>query len=567
MPSSADSQPDDPELDFEIDLEPTLVPAETAEHPRTARASGHVALVTGRPSSLGSEVTALLRERLQAAALALLAISAPAFLWLALTHGGRLWVIPLMVALRFLLALGVYALMRSAANLTLDRLRWVEYALFGGATLLMMTGQYFGNREFIREGDLLGMVSYERQGVLQICILMMLYSVFIPNGPKRAARFVLTMAMGPLLVLSVALERDAVETLPADRRMIVIQAVGNALSIMFVAGLSIYCTKILNGLRSQLREARRFGQYQLGALLGSGGMGEVYLAEHQLLKRPCALKLIRSEISANSVALARFEREVRSAARLSNPHVVEIFDYGHADDGTFYYVMEFLTGLSLHDLVSQYGPLPAGRAIYLMRQICSGLAEAHALGLVHRDLKPANIFIAVRGGEYDVSKVLDFGLVKLAPNEGAELTADNTVSGTPSFMSPEQATGRRDVDGRSDIYALGAILYFMLTGRPPFEGDNAMAVMIAHARDPVVPPSQYRNDIPAELESVVLRCLRKLPADRYADTRALSRDLAACPESGDWDEDRAEAWWVEQARRALDRPAAEPELTTVQALS
>src|SRR5262249_13233174 len=182
-----------------------------------------------------------------------------------------------------------------------------------------------------------------------------------------------------------------------------------------------------------------------------------------------------------------FEREVQSAARLSHPNTIEIYDYGHTDDGTFYYVMEYLEGLSLSDLVRQAGPLPPGRVIYLFRQVCAGLAEAHVLGLVHRDLKPANVFVAVRGGESDVAKVLDFGLVKLTKDPGAvALTADMTVSGTPLFMAPEQVIADHSLDARADIYALGAMMYYALTARPPFAGDSDFAVMMAHARDPAV---------------------------------------------------------------------------------
>ena len=189
--------------------------------------------------------------------------------------------------------------------------------------------------------------------------------------------------------------------------------------------------------------------------------------------------------------MARFEREVQSAARLSHPNTIKIYDYGHTDDGTFYYVMEYLQGMSLADMVQKDGPMPPGRVIYLFRQACAGLAEAHALGLVHRDVKPANLFVAVRGGESDVIKVLDFGLVKLTkdPN-AAELSREMTVSGTPMYMAPEQAMGDRSLDARADIYALGAVMYYALTARPPFTGESRFAVMMAHTRDPVVPPSR-----------------------------------------------------------------------------
>ncbi len=213
--------------------------------------------------------------------------------------------------------------------------------------------------------------------------------------------------------------------------------------------------------------------------------------------------------------------------------------------------MEYLPGISLQDLVTKYGPLPAGRAIYLFRQVCAGLAEAHTLGLVHRDLKPANIFVSVRGGESDVAKVLDFGLVKLTNDRsGVELTSDQRVSGTPLYMAPEQATGDRALDARADIYALGCMMYFALTGQAPFTGATGFEVMMAHARDPVVPPSQIRAQVPADLEQVVLVCLAKRPDGRYPQVKALGKALAACAAAADWDADKAQAWWAEVSQTA-----------------
>ncbi|HEX3447057.1 MAG TPA: serine/threonine-protein kinase, partial [Isosphaeraceae bacterium] len=322
-----------------------------------------------------------------------------------------------------------------------------------------------------------------------------------------------------------------------------------ALFLIIGAALAIYGTYVLNGLRCDLHEAKKFGQYQLRQKLGVGGMGEVYLAEHQMLKRPCALKLIKPEAGADPIALARFEREVQSAARLSHPNTIEIYDYGHTDDGTFYYVMEYLPGMSLQDLVQTYGPLPARRIIYFFRQVCAGLAEAHAIGLVHRDLKPANIYITVRGGEVDFAKILDFGLVKLTKDKGAvALTSDQRVSGTPLYMAPEQVMGDRSLGARADIYALGGMMYFTLTGQPPFKGGSPFEVMMAHARDPVVPPSQLRPEVPADLEQVVLRCLAKKPDDRYPDVKALGKALAACAAATEWDAEKAEEWWSEVSR-------------------
>jgi serine/threonine-protein kinase len=278
-------------------------------------------------------------------------------------------------------------------------------------------------------------------------------------------------------------------------------------------------------------------------------MGEVYLAEHQLLKRPCALKLIRPDSVGDPRALARFEREVRLTAALSHPNTVEIYDYGRTSDGTYYYVMEYLPGLSLAELVERLGPLPPGRAVYLLRQVCQALREAHAVGLIHRDIKPSNILAARRGGMNDVAKLLDFGLVRpAAMGLAADLSAEGHIVGTPLFMSPEQAMGDRELDQRSDIYSLGAVAYYLLTGRPPFNGAGGMAVMVAHARDPVVPPSLIRTGIPEDLERVVLRCLAKDASNRFADAESLEQALGACSCSGDWDHDRAARWWRNTGR-------------------
>jgi serine/threonine-protein kinase len=283
-------------------------------------------------------------------------------------------------------------------------------------------------------------------------------------------------------------------------------------------------------------------------------MGEVYLAEHQLLKRPCAVKLIRPSQSQKPRALARFELEVRATARLSHWNTVEVFDYGHTEDGTFYYVMEYLPGLSLQELVDRHGPLPPGRIIYLLCQACDALREAHQAGLIHRDLKPPNVFSAYRGARYDVAKLLDFGLVKPIKEEDSPVvTREGTVTGSPLYMAPEQIMRTHAADRRTDIYAMGAIAYFLLTGRPPFLGDDSMAVMVAHARDPVVPPSRLREGVPGDLEMIVLRCLEKKPEDRYQDAESLARAFSACTDAGSWSAMQAETWWRDHEPKVLVR--------------
>ncbi len=258
-------------------------------------------------------------------------------------------------------------------------------------------------------------------------------------------------------------------------------------------GGSVFGVGVIGSLRREAFAARQLGQYRLGRRIGAGGMGEVYLAEHQLLKRPCVVKLIRPDRSGNPKVIARFQREVRATAKLSHWNTVEIYDYGCTPDGTFYYVMEFLPGMNLGELVERFGPLPPARVIYLLRQACDGLAEAHAAGLVHRDIKPGNIFAARRGGIYDVAKLLDFGLVKPVMDDApVHLTAEGTITGSPLFMSPEQAIGDAKPDPRSDIYSLGAVGYYLLTGHPPFEGDKPLKVIFAHAHDAAAPPSNAR---------------------------------------------------------------------------
>ena len=293
-------------------------------------------------------------------------------------------------------------------------------------------------------------------------------------------------------------------------------------------GGGVFGVDLIGSLRREAFEARQLGQYKLTRRIGAGGMGEVYLAEHQLLKRPCVVKLIRPDKTGNPQVLARFQREVRATAKLSHWNTVEIFDYGCTADGTFYYVMEYLPGMSLGELVERFGPLPPERVIYLLRQACDALGEAHAAGLIHRDIKPGNIFVAQRGGVYDVAKLLDFGLVKPLWDEEDEpghLTAEGTITGSPLFMSPEQALGEAKPDGRSDIYSLGAVGYYLLTGHPPFEGDKPIKVIFAHAHEPVVPPSSLARTIPADLERVILRCLAKNPADRFPDAASLEAAL------------------------------------------
>src|SRR6185503_18358029 len=290
--------------------------------------------------------------------------------------------------------------------------------------------------------------------------------------------------------------------------------------------------------------------YRLGELLGRGGMGEVYKASHRMLARPAAIKLIRPEMlggketAVATRAIARFRREAEAAARLRSPHTVDLYDFGVTEDQTFYLVMEFLEGMDLESLVRQHGPMPAPRVIHVLRQVCDSFEEAHARGLVHRDIKPANIHIGRVGCREDFVKVLDFGLVKTAAVGAAQslATIEGVIMGTPAYMAPEMALGDH-VDARADLYALGCVAYYLLTGDQVFTGDTVLKVITQHLQAVPVPPSERTElPIPATLEHLVLACLAKKPDDRPQNARQLALSLDAI-DGMTWDEDEASRWW------------------------
>jgi serine/threonine-protein kinase len=272
----------------------------------------------------------------------------------------------------------------------------------------------------------------------------------------------------------------------------------------------------------RLNKAREIGSYELVKKLGEGGMGEVWVARHRMLARPAAVKLIRPELLGNNqrsrdIAVKRFEREAMATAGLRSTHTIDLYDFGVTEEGAFYYVMEFLEGMTLDAMVRRFGPVGPDRTIYLMRQVCHSLGEAHARGLIHRDIKPANIFTCRLGPDCDYVKVLDFGLVKqtLESDSATGLTAQGVTAGTPAFMAPEMVLAKPDVDGRADLYGLGCVAYWLLTGQNVFAGDNPVATALAHVRDVPLPPSARTEIvIPPALESLILDCLAKDPNDR-----------------------------------------------------
>jgi serine/threonine-protein kinase len=384
--------------------------------------------------------------------------------------------------------------------------------------------------------------------VLQITV----YGIFIPNTWRRCAAVVSVMALAPIVIsTATGLSADATRGHNPGPYLLFVAAYPGV-----AAAIATYGAHRIEAQRQEILATRRLGQYQLIQRLGAGGMGEVYLAEHLLLRRPCAVKLIRPERAGDRTKLARFEREVQVTATLTHPNTVEVFDYGHTDDGTFYYVMEYLPGLSLDQLASRHGPQPPERVAHLLSQVCGALQEAHAVGLIHRDVKPGNILVCERGGSHDVAKLLDFGLVQAGgPGRGGQrLTQEGAIAGTPAYMSPEQAAGKTDLDCRSDIYSLGAVAYFLLTGRPPFVRPTAVQTLAAHIDESPAALSR-EADVPADLEAVVLRCLEKDAAARFPDAESLERALAACDCAGRWTRERAAEWWASgsKSERAVTR--------------
>jgi serine/threonine-protein kinase len=381
--------------------------------------------------------------------------------------------------------------------------------------------------------------------------LIAVYGTAVPNTLRRAAIVIGGMAVTPFVVVVCTWWSDPP---PVRVRTEFLVTLGWWTGLGFAT--AVFGSHKLSQYRRAAVEARRLGPYTLIRKLGTGGMGEVYLAEHRLLKRPCAVKLIRSDRAAEPLDLLRFEREVQATAGLTHPNAVQVFDYGHTPDSTFYYAMEYLPGLNLQDLVKRHGPLPPARAVHLLRQVCGTLREAHTAGLIHRDIKPGNIIVCERGGIPDVAKLLDFGLVRLMGGGGAELTQDGVITGTPAYMAPEQASGA-SVDARADIYAIGGVAYFLLTGRPPFSGPSAMKIVAAHLYERPVPPSRHCSNVPADLEAVVLRCLGKAPADRFPDVASLEAALGACKCAGQWSPAEAAAWWHSQTGAGMPAPVDE----------
>lgn len=370
-------------------------------------------------------------------------------------------------------------------------------------------------------------------------IVILLSAMIVPSTPPKMLAAALTAAsLGPLGVWLAHLRGVDVPPVAATLLMYM-PSYSCALAAVIPA-------RMLQRYGRRLREARDLGSYELEERLGSGGMGEVWRARHRLLARPAAIKLVRPEMLGIDPRLTqrRFASEAQATATLTSPYTIRLFDYGVTDDGRFYYVMELLDGISLQNLVSSFGPQPAGRVIHILKQMCRSLDEAHCRQLVHRDLKPSNVMLCQVALEFDVVKVLDFGLAKPTNRDESQLTADGISAGTPAYIAPEVALGERHVDGRADLYAMGCIAYYLLTGQLVFDEPSGVAMSIAHVQQPPVAPSlRSELPIPTELERIVLQLLEKKPAARPASAAVLAQMLDAVDDVEPWTTGRIHSWW------------------------
>jgi serine/threonine-protein kinase len=497
---------------------------------------------------LADEIAALVQRRLLAGT----AIAAVAFaLMMLLALGTPQW-------RSDYLSLTLYAVMTiwyAAMVMYLARRRGMPLTRLRVVEVLALTpyAAYCAWKDFWHYSRYLATLPADDQWLLvsHTCLLwvflIFIYGILMPNDWRRSLRVLATLAVIPLVVYGVTWL-----TFPESRRPVapLFDLFSMARVMAAAVAIAVFGAHKFSTLQREASEARHLGNYRIKRRISAGGIGEVYLAEHRTLNRPYAIKLIRADVAANPTSRARFAREIQAMARLTHWNTIEIVDYGHAPDGTFYYVMEYVKGLNLNELVNRHGPVSPGRAVYLLRQACASLAEAHDMGLIHRDIKPGNIMLTQLAGLFDVVKVLDFGLVHdIGPSDGDDrLTQPGLLIGTPGYMSPEQGTG---TGVRSDIYSLGAVGYFLLTGQAPFRGRE-----MQQFRAEPTPLRDLRPEVPSDLEAVILKCLRCDPEARYADVEQVDAALAACDCASSWNSGEAESWW---------RVTGDPALATTEA--
>lgn len=429
------------------------------------------------------------------------------------------------------LVTGVIWALTSRGRIGIVKLEWLD-AVF---TPIVMIAYAMVMRAFLPLIPL-------RADLIMMLIGMVIFTsraVVVPSTPRHTA-IVSTIGAIPIVWIAYLTGKTG-----AGRASQFLLPVYDSLWCFTAVVTATLASRVIYGLRAQAAEALRLGQYVLDQKIGEGGMGSVYKARHALLRRPTAIKLLPLE-KAGAHTVSRFEREVQHTSRLTHPNTVAIYDYGRTPSGVFYYAMEYLEGIDLQKLVDNFGPQSPNRVVHILAQVCGSLAEAHASGLVHRDVKPANIILCERGGVLDTAKVVDFGLVKdVASGTNASLSNVSTLLGTPLYMSPEAIVSPDDVDGRSDVYSLGAVAYLLLSGEPVFDGGSVMDVCSQHLHQTVTPPSvRASRQLPLDLERVILHCLEKKPDQRYQSVAELRDALAEC-NLPPWTPADARQWWVE----------------------
>jgi serine/threonine-protein kinase len=395
-------------------------------------------------------------------------------------------------------------------------------------------------------------------GLSWVSVWILLFTVVVPSRPRIALLAALASASSvPITFANTLARTEELAFVPTPSEFFV----AFVLQYLLVVLMAYVGARVVYKLGTDISRAQEMGSYRLTRLLGRGGMGEVWMGRHRMLARPAAIKIVDpailggADLDVRQTMIGRFEREAQATAAMRSPHTVELFDYGVTEDETFYYVMEFLDGYDLDTLITRFGPIPAERAIHLLKQICHSLAEAHEADLIHRDIKPANVYACRYGREVDFVKVLDFGLVKTEPGpEDPKLTAQEVVGGTPAHMAPEQVLEAGSVDGRTDLYAVGCVAYWLVTGHLVFENESMVLMIADHARTEPTPPSERTElEIPESLEKVILWCLAKDPGKRPQTADELNAALDACTVPNPWTQERAQAWWK------LHGPTPQPE--------
>ena len=393
-----------------------------------------------------------------------------------------------------------------------------------------------------------------------IGVVVLMFAAIVPNSPGKT-----------LIAALIAVTMNPLGMLVGAARGINFGPLSNLMLMHYpdylLVGVAVVISHVVTKLGQKVDKAREMGSYQLIALIGRGGMGEVWRARHRMLTRDAAIKLINPDMlgRAGTVIQRRFEQEAKATALLRSPHTIGLYDFGVSENGIFYYVMELLDGIDLETLVQRFGPQPAARVVYILRQVCRSLDDAHNHGLIHRDIKPTNIFLCRMGNEYDYAKVLDFGLVKVLESNEPQMTGTHATTGTPAYMAPELAMGSSNIDGRTDLYGLGCVAYWLLTGRMVFEENGSTAMMLAHLQKVPVPPSQRTElAVPESLDRAILMCLEKTPEARPASAEVFARMLDNSISNGSWTSEDAHRWWLNHRPENVAALQEEDQSTRIQ---